>query len=165
MAEAGQRAPEFSLIDTAGRQVTLSGLLRRGAVVLVFYRGHWCPFCRRHLKKLQGNLDRIRTLGASLVAVSVDERPLARRMADELGLEFAVVGDRDGATIDAYGVRNRLLGIAGGIPHPALFIIDSQGVVRFREVSHDYRRRTTPSRMLRALGRIVTGDKGTELSQ
>ncbi|MBN2584677.1 MAG: peroxiredoxin family protein [Planctomycetes bacterium] len=159
MADVGQQAPNFSLVAADGRQVALHDLLRQGPVVLVFYRGHWCPFCRRQLAKLQGNLERIRKRGASLVAVSIDERSLVRRLADELGLGFVLLSDPDSSAIDAYGVRNRLLGVKSGIPHPSVFIIDGQGIVRFREVRHNYRRRTTPHRMLRALDEVV-GEQG-----
>ncbi|NLX58902.1 MAG: peroxiredoxin family protein [Phycisphaerae bacterium] len=150
------------MADTSGRRVVLSDLWRRGPVVLVFYRGHWCPFCRRHLKRLQEHLDAIRGRGAALVAVSSDERVLARRLSDELGLEYPLLRDPDGSVMDAYGVRNRLLGIAGGIPHPAAFIVDGDGIVRFREVRRNYRRRTTAARLARALDEVMTRDEGEQ---
>jgi len=160
MVDVGHQAPDFSLADTSGRRVVLSELRRRGPVVLVFYRGHWCPFCRRHLKRLQEHLGEIRSRGAAVVAVSSDERVLARRLSDELGLEYPVLSDLDGAVMDAYGVRNRLLGIAGGIPHASVFIIDVKGIVRFREVRRNYRRRTAPARLVRVLDEVMTRCEG-----
>jgi peroxiredoxin len=151
VVDTGQPAPDFLVVDQHERPVTLSGLLGRGPVVLVFYRGHWCPFCRRQLSRLQASLRRFEDRGAQLVAVSIDAPVLSRALADELGLEFTLLCDTTSAVVDLYGVRNRLLGIKSGIPHPAVFIIDAVGIVRFREVRHNYRRRISASRILRNL--------------
>jgi thiol-disulfide isomerase/thioredoxin len=43
--QVGQKAPDFTLPNATGGEVSLSGLLEKGPVVLSFYRGEWCPFC------------------------------------------------------------------------------------------------------------------------
>ncbi len=150
----GQRAPEFAVVDQDRNPVTLESLRRRGTVVLVFYRGHWCPYCRRQLTRLQESVRAIAAHGASLVALSVDPPRLSRRLAEELGIGFPLLCNPDGSAIDAYGVRNRLLGARSGIPHPAVFVIDARGVIRFREVHRNYRRRTSARRILRILEKL-----------
>ncbi len=151
----GQPAPDFAVVDQDGKPVRLRDLLGDGLLVLVFYRGHWCPFCRRHMKKLQGNLGRIGQRGARLVALSIDQPKLSRHLADELGLEFTLLCNPDSSVIEDYGIRNRLLGVQSGIPHPSVFIIDGRGIIRFREVRHNYRRRTTAHRILKELDKIA----------
>lgn len=155
IAAVGQPAPDFAVVDQDGGSVTLRDLLSGEPLVLVFYRGHWCPFCRRHLTKLQGNLSRIRERGARLAALAIDQPKLSRRLADELGLQFPLLCDPDSSVIDDYGTRNRLLGVQSGIPHPSVFIIDGDGIVRFREVRHNYRRRTTSHRILKELDKVA----------
>jgi peroxiredoxin len=150
----GQPAPDFAAVDQNESPASLSGLRGDDLLVLVFYRGHWCPFCRRQLAKLQGNLGRIRQRGARLVAVAIDAPDFSRRLAEELGLEFPILSDPDSTIVDAYGIRNRLLGVRSGVPHPAVFVIDRQGLVRFAEVRHNFRLRIAPSRILRELERL-----------
>lgn len=153
--DVGQVAPDFSVVDAEGRPFTLSACFGRGPVVLLFFRGHWCPFCRRQMSRLQASLPAVRQHGARVIALSVDEPPLSRRLAYELGLEFPILSDPESAVVDLYGVRNRLLGVKSGIPHPATFLIDSEGVIQFREVRHNYKRRVSPSRILRELDRLA----------
>ena len=64
------RAPDFRGVDQNGRQVRLKELLKKGKVVLVFYRGQWCPHCSRQLKKIQDSLMFIQEKAAAVVAVS-----------------------------------------------------------------------------------------------
>jgi len=151
----GKPAPDFSVVDSHSSPFTLSDFRGRGPLVLVFYRGHWCPFCRKQLSRLQGNLARILERGAHLVALSIDQPRISRALAHELGLEFTLLSNPDSSVIDLYGIRNRLLGVESGIPHPAIFLIDVEGIVRFREVRHNYRRRVSPSRILRELDRLI----------
>ena len=150
----GQLAPDFTLPDLNGQPFTLSAFRGDGSTVLVFYRGHWCPFCRKQLARLQANLAGFRQRGARLAALSIDEPVLSRALADELGLEFPLLCDTASAVIDLYGVRNRLLGVKSGIPHPAVFVIDAGGTVRHSEVRHNYRRRVSPSRIFRWLDEL-----------
>ena len=51
--KAGETAPDFTMPDAHGHPITLSTELKKGPVVLVFYRGAWCPFCNMHLRVLQ----------------------------------------------------------------------------------------------------------------
>jgi len=149
--EPGQLAPDFTVVDLNERPFTLSSWRGNGPTVLIFYRGHWCPFCRKQLVRLQANLDGFRRRGARLVLLSIDEPVLSRALADELGLEYLLICDPSSAVVDLYGVRNRLLGVKSGIPHPAVFVIDGAGIVRYAEVRHNYRRRISPSRIFRWL--------------
>jgi AhpC/TSA family len=68
--KAGDRAPAFDLPDHDGAVVSSADLLKRGPVVLTFYRGVWCPFCNIELKALQVALREIEAYGATLVAIS-----------------------------------------------------------------------------------------------
>ena len=53
------KAPDFKAKDQHGKEIRLKDLVKQGKVVLVFYRGNWCPFCNRQLKKLEDSLSLI----------------------------------------------------------------------------------------------------------
>src|SRR5262245_47760074 len=64
----GEEAPDFTLEDIQGNQVSLSSARGKSATVLVFYRGFWCPFCARQLSELRSLLkadDQVRLLAVS----------------------------------------------------------------------------------------------------
>ena len=68
--KVGDSAPDFILPDTHGNAVRLYSLLRVGHVVIVFYRGNWCPYCDLQLRDFQRRLADLRALRAQVVAIS-----------------------------------------------------------------------------------------------
>lgn len=149
-------APPLVLTDCFGRERSLSEFLKAGPVVLAFYRGHWCPYCRRYLGKLQANIDRIEALGAHVVGVSPEDPATSRRLAAELALTFPVLCDPEGKAIEAYGVRNTFSSVRTLLPHPAVFVIDSDARIAFRSIDRNYKKRTTIRTILREVA-AVTG--------
>ena len=71
---AGEQAPTFQLRDGYGWAFSSREALRRGPIVLVFYRGRWCPYCNIDLRAIEAASHDIRSLGASLVVVSQQTR-------------------------------------------------------------------------------------------
>ena len=147
-------APPFVLNDALGNSVGLADLLGRGPAVIVFYRGHWCPYCRRYLGKLQANHARFVERGATVVAISPEPAATSARLAAELGLTFPLLCDAGGDVIDRYGTRNRLTSARTVMPHPAVVIVDPAGVIRFRSVDRNYKRRTTMHAIFSALSAL-----------
>src|SRR5262249_51198242 len=75
--KAGEPMPEFTLPDSQGQAVALAGLLRRGPVVVSFYRGDWCDYCATELAALSAIHDHVKCLGATLIGIS-PQAPEAR---------------------------------------------------------------------------------------
>ena len=151
-------APDFDLPDHAGGAFHLAGELAKlrdasvgRAVVVVFFRGHWCPYCRRYLAKLQEHLPRLRAAGAHLVAISPEPPGTSRALAAELGLSFPLLSDADGGVVNRYGTRNGFLGGGSVLPHPSVFVVDPAGAVRFRSIDRNFKKRTTIRSLLAAL--------------
>ena len=69
----GDHAPDFTAIDKDGKNYSLNDKLKTGPVVLIFYRGFWCPYCNKHLSSVQDSLKLIYDKGASVVAVSPEK--------------------------------------------------------------------------------------------
>jgi peroxiredoxin len=70
MLKVGDRAPAIVLNNADGETVDVAALLKKGPVIVTFYRGGWCPYCNFELKAYQEILPEIRAAGASLVAIS-----------------------------------------------------------------------------------------------
>ena len=68
--KAGEQAPDFTLPNAVGRPVRLETELSKGPVVVIFYRGIWCPYCSLQLRAYQKILPDILRLGGSLLAIS-----------------------------------------------------------------------------------------------
>src|SRR3954454_1060905 len=82
----GEALPDFALPDAAGRVVTSDELLDRGPLVLVFFRGGWCPYCDRTLKALESARPAVEATGAGLVGVAPVKPAELARIAAEKGL-------------------------------------------------------------------------------
>ena len=65
--QIGEKAPEFSGIDQDGNIINLSSILTKKPVVLIFYRGQWCPVCMRYLKSFQDSLKLIENKGVAVI--------------------------------------------------------------------------------------------------
>jgi peroxiredoxin len=167
---AGDRAPAFRLPDARGGEVALAELLADGPVVLVFYRGAWCPYCNLQLAAFQSALADIRAAGAAVVAVSPQTPDQSLTLAERHALAFPVLSDSGNAVARDYGLvftqsetvtaTSRQLGIeladfngddSNTLPAASTFVIGEDGMIRFASVSGDYRWRIGPEEVLDAL--------------
>ncbi len=155
--QVGDKAPAFTLKDAMGKEVSLSSLLAKGKVTLVFYRSaDWCPFCQAQLKDIQANLAKLEATGTQLVAISYDSPEVLTRAAEKFGLTFPLLSDVGSKTIDAYGIRNQeATGRGMGIPHPVVFILDQQGVIRAKLMEDNYRTRPQIDAIVGAINGVM----------
>ena len=127
--EIGQEAPDFTLKDPAGQDVTLSSFRGSRNVVLVFYPGAFSGVCTSQLTAIGRHEGRYAEEDAQVIGVSVDSRHSQGRFAQELGLtDTVLLADfhPKGAVSRSYGVYREDLGFSGR----ATFVIDKAGVVR-----------------------------------
>lgn len=151
--KVGETAPNFTLTGSVNEPVSLQEIREQGPVALVFVRSaDWCPFCRRQLQDLQTALKDLTDAGVRLIAVSYDSRETNTAAAAKLGLTFPLLSDPGSKVIDAYGIRNReATGRGAGIPHPVVFIIDRQGVIRTKLMRDNYRDRPESDEIIAAV--------------
>jgi len=161
------KAPDFSAKDQTGATINLTDQLKKGSVVLVFYRGQWCPYCNKQLKKLEDSLHLIKAKGASLIAVTPEKpenitKTIAKTKASypilfDEGLQimknYDVAYAVDNKTIESYkkyGIDfNETNGVNGAnLPVPAIYVINKEGVIVFRHFDADYRKRATVQEIL-----------------
>src|ERR1051325_9723887 len=77
--QAGDVMPPFILPDEAGRLVSLAFLLEQGPLAVMFFRGHWCPYCRLNVRAVIQAQDRIRAAGGHTVAIIPELQPFTRK--------------------------------------------------------------------------------------
>lgn len=156
--------------------VSLRERLSAGPVVLVFYRGEWCPYCNIYLRAIQAALPEIAARGASLIAISPQSPDHSLSITEKAKLGFEVLSDVDQAVIRAYKVqftvpadlqdlhvnvfhidlRDHNADRGWQLPVPATFVIDRAGVVRAAHVSADYRTRMEPADIVAALDELTS---------
>ncbi|MBL8912995.1 MAG: peroxiredoxin [Archangium sp.] len=130
MLKIGDVAPDFDAVDCRGEQVRLSDYKGKKKVVLFFFPRAFTPACTLEVRNFRDNYDRISTLGAELIGVSVDKSEKNCKFAEAEGLQFKLIGDESRVLSEKYGVVWPVL----RIDRRATFVIDETGVIR--EVIH-----------------------------
>ncbi|MBI5263764.1 MAG: AhpC/TSA family protein [Bradyrhizobium sp.] len=166
----GEVMPPFILPDENGRLVALPSLLRQGPVAVMFFRGHWCPYCRLNVRAVIQAHDRIKAMGAQIVAIMPETQEFTTKFKTEWGAPFPVLTDLDngyalslnlaiwlGTEIQALLAHQDLSAFHGNdgwmLPIPAVFVLGRDAVVEARFVDPDFRRRMEIDDLLAALQR------------
>ncbi len=172
--KSGELAQDFILPTSDGAPLRLYGKLSHGPVVLIFFRGGWCPFCETYLRGLQRELPRIRELGTELIAISPQLPDGSLQTRIDHGLNFPLVADAGLRTTDQYGLvyqvppallrvyaqigieLDMLNGGAGRnrLPLAATYVIDSDRRIARAEINDDYTQRYDPSEIIVSLAKL-----------
>lgn len=173
--KAGDRVEPFTLPNANGAPVDLSQLLSQGSVVIVFYRGAWCPYCNVTLRTYQNELlPELERLGAALVAISPQTPDGSLSIKETNELAFTVLSDAGNVVARSLGITHRVsdtvratsqalgndLGKVNGtgeweLPHPTVLVLDRDATVAFADVHPDYTSRTEPAAILTAVRKIA----------
>ena len=173
--QVGEKAPDFTLKNAKGEAVPLSTLLKKGPVVLTWYRGGWCPYCNITLAALQKALPDINAAGAQLVALTPELPDKSLTTIEKNALNFEVLTDLNHEVAKRYRVAFELTpdvasrykkhfdlidfnGTDAGdtmLPLAATYIIDRHGVVRYAFLDADYRKRAEPAELVAFLQKMT----------
>ncbi|KKB64650.1 alkyl hydroperoxide reductase [Robbsia andropogonis] len=168
--KAGDIAPSFTLKDQDGNEVSSVEMLKKGPLVVTFYRGVWCPYCNIELQAINEVLPQIQAYGANVVAISPQTPVNSRKAVRTNELDFPVLSDVNGQTGADFGLRfalpdylvdlyknlkNDLPAFNNDplwtLPMPGRYVIGQDRVVLYSEVNPDYTRRPDPSDMFPVL--------------
>ena len=168
--KVGHKAPKFTLVNAFGETVNLQNELKKGPVVLVFYRGAWCPFCNLHLHVLKQNVENFKKYNASLIAVTPQKPDASARQIEKKEYTFEVLSDLNdtvmkqyklyyelspelvtlykskGLDVEQYNGKGRV-----ALPVPGTFIIAEDGTIIGAHAEHDYKERMEPATILEIL--------------
>ncbi len=128
-AEVGQTAPDFVLPDGADQDWKLSD--QRGKVVLLlFYPGDETPVCTRQMCSVRDRWDDYSATGAEVVGISTDSVESHKKFAEHHDLPLRLLSDKSGDVARMYGAKSLIPGKVAR----SVFVIDANGVIRYREV-------------------------------
>jgi peroxiredoxin len=131
--DVGQKITYFELPDQQDYPWSLSGQLEMGPVVLVFYRGDWCPYCNGQLASYARRFEEFEERGAQIAGISVDPPPNNAGMVGKLQLPFPLLSDPEGELARLYGLWNAEEDVAV----PAVIVVDQSGEVRYLYAGRD----------------------------
>ena len=169
--EVGTKAPSFSALNANNETFVLKEALKKGPVVLIFYRGFWCPVCNQHLATLQDSLQLIEETGAQVIAISPEKPEYLEKMSEKSGTYFTLLYDEDYKISTAFDVNYKASGMqaltynlflgaklkkthstdAQNLPIPATFIINKEGIISWRQFDPNYKNRSSVKEIIKAL--------------
>jgi peroxiredoxin len=164
----GMKAPEFVTMDNSGQKIDLRAILKsHKAVVLLFYRGQWCPYCNRYIQRMQDSLQLLVGKGAYVIAVTPETALNIGKTIEKTHASFSIIQDRDYKIMKDYQVnytvddamlsRLNTYGVDleknnGNkdhvLPVPATYIIDPSGKISFVHFDKDYTQRPSIKTLL-----------------
>ena len=169
--EVGTTAPSFEAKNQDGKLVKSSELLEQGAVVLVFYRGTWCPYCQKHVHELQEGLKQIVEKGASVVVITPEKPEYIDKMVSKTKATYSILYDEGYKIMEAYNTKYTVqeadkMAFKGYVvshtkkhndddeavlPVPATYVIGKDGKIKFVHFETDYKQRSTVDMILKNL--------------
>ena len=170
--KVGDKAPDFTGYDQTGKQLQLKKLLEQRPVILLFYRGNWCPICNRYLKNYQDSLKVLTDQGFDVIAITPESIENVENTVKINSLTFTVIYDCQEKIMKDYDLMFNVtkayqdkiqssfsVDIAkyngresAHLPVPATYIINREGIIVAVQFDPDYKNRATVKWMLKNLG-------------
>mgnify|MGYP005991044181 CR=1 FL=1 len=170
--KVGDKAPNFKLKNALGKEITLADYLKKGPVVLTWYRGGWCPYCNLTLQRLQEELPNFNAAGANLLALTPEVPDKSMSTKEKHDLQFEVLSDVQNKIGKEYGIIYKLtdavaesyqksFGLhefngdeSNELPLAATYVIDTNGIIRYAFLDAEYRNRAEPSEIIKVLNEL-----------
>lgn len=163
----GAIVPELMLRTVDGKSFNLNEAIRSKPTVLIFYRGGWCPYCNMQLGQLREIEAEIIKYGYQIIAISPDKPKKLIESIDKHKMNYLLLSDSNMAVAKAFGIAFKLdesiikkydeygidLHDASGekhyfLPVPAVFVVGTDGIIKFEYVNPNYKVRLDPNILL-----------------
>ncbi len=133
--DVGQKAPDFTLLDTDFKLRSLKEFIGSKNVVLVFFPAAFSSVCTKELCTFRDSMSKFNMLNANVIGISVDTPFTQKAFAEHNKLTFTLLSDFNKEVIKLYDVVLQDLRGLKGLAKRAVFIIDKNGIVRYKWVS------------------------------
>lgn len=167
--QSGQQAPSFAARKPDGTPFRFDAKQLTKPVVMIFYRGGWCPYCNTQLGQLNKAEPELMKLGYDVLFFSADKPELLYPSLKDQSIKYTLLSDATMEAARAFGIAFKVddatvaqykkfgidLEVASGqthheLPVPAVFVIDKQGVIRFSYANPDYKVRLEADKIVSA---------------
>ena len=166
--KVGDTAPDFTAKDHAGNMVSLKELTQKGKVVVMFYRGAWCPFCNKYMSQLEQALPEFSAKNATVVAITPETDESISKAIDKTKATFSVIYDKDRTIMKNWKVAYSLTGEQQAkykgygldlekqqgdwlLPVPATYVIGKNGKIEYVHFDENFRVRAEIKDILNSL--------------
>ncbi|MFG1593793.1 peroxiredoxin family protein [Halobacteriovorax sp. CON-3] len=164
----GMKSPNIEIKNIEGKEIILDDMDKK--TVLIFYRGSWCPYCMKQLQSIQKEIMPKLDKNSKVVAISVDQKIIAKKMQKKYQYTFDIVSDPKAELLLAFNIVNKLddklvkkykqsykIDIEGDsgqthhmVAHPAVFVIKNAKIT-YQDIHKEYKDRTKNDDILAAL--------------
>lgn len=161
--EIGANAPKIVFTTAENEKVKLEDLYKNQTIVIIFYRGFWCPVCNKHLSEFATRAKEIEAKGAKLIAISSESYENIVQTRDKTNANFTIFSDVDGSIMKAFDVNYKVTSAYQAIiaeklnasisetnatkeailPVPATYIIDTNGKIVYKQFNPNYKIRAS----------------------
>lgn len=147
------QAPAFRAKDQFGKTITLADELAKGlTVVLVFYRGYWCPSCRINLAELAAETKALRSRHVKVIGISVDTVKQSSTLAKRYHIPFPLLEDLNLSISGKYVGTDK-----GGYALPGVVVVRSDGRIAYRKIAKgNSKGRVTAPKLFSVLDEVAT---------
>ena len=159
----GDNAPTILGIDQFGNRINSDIILQHNKILLLFYRGNWCPYCRRHLKELSENLEQLTKKGYQVLVVTPENIEKTKETSTLFEVNYSIIHDTDNKIMNEYLVAfdvnkqnvtnfykftlNKIKKYNepdnAVLPVPATYVINQNGKIAFVHYDPDYKKRAS----------------------
>ncbi len=167
----GDKAPTIIGVDQNGKEIISNDILKYNKILMVFYRGNWCPHCKKHLASLQENLNEFIEKGVYVMVVTPETVERTKETSDMWHINFSIIHDVNNRIMQDYKVAfevntNNVTNYFGTVskrvadynvknnnvlPVPATYMIDQNGIISYVHYNQDYKNRSNFEEILKSL--------------
>ncbi len=169
--KVGEEAPLISGVDQFGKTINSIEILKEKKILVIFYRGNWCPYCKKHLASLQENLEDLKNRGVYVIVVTPEKVEKTLETTKKLEATFSIVHDVDNKIMNTYkvafDVNNQNVTSYFGftqrkiaeynaennntLPVPATYLIDRDGKISYVHYDPDHHERSDFKKIIKLL--------------
>ncbi len=169
--EIGDRAPQITARDQNGKAINSKEILENEKILLVFYRGNWCPHCKKHLGELEKNLNALKEKGVFVLVVTPESEEKTRETQEKFKTSFSIVHDSGNQIMKDYKVAfevnevnvpnyyDKVTELVNEynsetdkvLPVPATYLIGTDGKIEYVHYDPNYKNRSDISEIVNTL--------------
>lgn len=159
----GEKAPKIIGIDQFNQEINSEIILQNSNILLLFYRGNWCPYCKKHLLSLQENLEKLNSKGIFVIVVTPEKVEKIKETSKDWKSSFSIIHDVENKIMNNYKVafevnnenvpkyldftKNKIreynVENNNMLPVPATYAIGKDGKIFFVHYDPDYSKRAS----------------------